>query len=34
MRVINLIGSAIFTCYALLIRSYPTAVMNLFLVAF
>ena len=32
LRVINLIGSAIFTCYALLIRSYPTAVMNLFLV--
>ena len=32
LRVINLIGSAIFTCYALLIRSYPTAAMNLFLV--
>ena len=32
LRVINLIGSAIFTCYALLIKSYPTAAMNLFLV--
>ncbi len=32
LRIINLIGSAIFTCYALLIKSYPTAVMNLFLV--
>ena len=32
LRVINLIGSLIFTCYALLIRSYPTAAMNLFLV--
>ena len=32
LRTINLIGSVIFTCYALLIRSYPTAAMNLFLV--
>ena len=32
LRVINLIGSAVFTCYALLIKSYPTAAMNLFLV--
>lgn len=32
LRVINLIGSAIFTGYALIIRSYPTAAMNLFLV--
>ena len=32
LRVINLMGSAIFTVYALLIKSYPTAVMNLFLV--
>ena len=32
LRIINLIGSAIFTCYALLIKSYPTAAMNLFLV--
>lgn len=32
LRVINLIGSAIFTCYALVIKSYPTAAMNLFLV--
>ncbi len=32
LRVINLIGSAIFTVYALLIRSYPTALMNVCLV--
>ncbi len=32
LRIINLIGSAIFTVYALLIKSYPTAAMNLFLV--
>ena len=32
LRVINLIGSLIFTVYALLIRSYPTAAMNVFLV--
>ena len=32
LRVINLIGSAIFTVYALIIKSYPTAAMNLFLV--
>ena len=32
LRVINLVGSLIFTCYALLIRSYPTAAMNLSLV--
>ena len=32
LRVINLVGSVIFTCYALIIRSYPTAAMNLFLV--
>ena len=32
LRVINLAGSLIFTCYALLIRSYPTAAMNVFLV--
>lgn len=32
LRVINLVGSMIFTVYALLIRSYPTAAMNLFLV--
>ncbi len=29
LRVINLIGSAIFAGYALMIRSYPTAVMNI-----
>lgn len=29
LRLINLIGSAIFTVYAVLIHSYPTAVMNL-----
>ena len=28
LRVINLIGSAVFTAYALLIRSYPTALLN------
>jgi len=32
LRVINMIGSIIFTCYALMIKSYPTAAMNLFLV--
>ena len=32
LRVINLTGSLIFTVYALLIRSYPTAAMNVFLV--
>ena len=32
LRVINLIGSAVFTCYALIIKSYPTALMNFFLV--
>ena len=32
LRVINMIGSGIFTVYALLIHSYPTALMNLFLV--
>ena len=32
IRVINLTGSLIFTVYALLIRSYPTAAMNVFLV--
>ena len=33
LRVINTIGSIIFTCYALIIHSYPTAFMNLCLVA-
>lgn len=28
LRVINLIGSAVFTTYAVLIRSYPTALLN------
>lgn len=32
LRVLNLIGSLIFAGYALLIRSYPTAVMNFCLV--
>ncbi|MBR2677024.1 MAG: YgjV family protein [Solobacterium sp.] len=32
LRVINTIGSIIFMIYALIIRSYPTALMNLFLV--
>lgn len=29
LRIINLTGSAIFAAYALMIRSYPTAVMNI-----
>ena len=33
LRVINTIGSGIFAMYALMIHSYPTALMNLFLVA-
>jgi hypothetical protein len=33
LRVINLTGSAIFAVYALIIRSYPTALMNACLVA-
>ena len=33
LRVINLIGSVIFAVYALLIRSYPTAIMNFCLAA-
>ncbi len=32
LRIINTIGSIIFMIYALIIKSYPTAVMNLFLV--
>ena len=32
LRVINTIGSIIFAIYALIIRSYPTALMNFFLV--
>ena len=32
LRIINLVGSAIFTAYALLIHSYPTALLNAFLV--
>lgn len=32
LRVINTIGSGIFTVYALMIRSYPTALMNGFLI--
>ncbi|MCI5597521.1 MAG: YgjV family protein [Lachnospiraceae bacterium] len=32
LRIINLIGSAVFAAYALMIHSYPTACMNLFLV--
>ena len=31
LRLINLIGSLLFSIYAILIHSYPTAVMNLFL---
>ena len=33
LRIVNTIGSLIFAVYALIIRSYPTAVMNLCLVA-
>ena len=33
LRVVNTIGSAIFMVYALIIGSYPTALMNLFLIA-
>ena len=33
LRVINTIGSGIFAMYALMIHSYPTALMNFFLVA-
>ena len=32
LRIINTIGAVVFTIYALIIRSYPTAVMNLILV--
>ena len=32
LRVINTIGSIIFMIYALIIQSYPTALMNLFLI--
>lgn len=32
LRIVNTIGSLIFMIYALIIRSYPTAVMNFFLV--
>ena len=33
LRVVNTIGSLIFMCYALIIGSYPTAVMNFCLIA-
>ena len=32
LRIINTIGSVIFTIYAFIIRSYPTALMNFCLV--
>lgn len=32
LRIINAIGSLIFTVYAFIIKSYPTAIMNIFLV--
>lgn len=32
LRIINMIGSLIFMVYAIIIRSYPTAALNLFLV--
>ncbi len=33
LRVINTVGSVIFATYAFIIKSYPTALMNVFLVA-
>lgn len=33
LRIINTVGSIIFAIYALIIHSYPTAIMNFFLVA-
>ena len=33
LRIVNTIGSVIFTAYALIIKSYPTAFMNICLVA-
>ncbi len=32
LRIINTVGSVIFTVYAIIIKSYPTAIMNVFLV--
>jgi len=32
LRVINLLGAAVFTLYGLLIDAYPVAVMNFFIV--
>lgn len=32
LRVINLVGAALFTVYGLLIGAYPVAAMNLFIV--
>lgn len=32
LRIVNSIGASIFTVYALIIRSYPTALMNFSLV--
>ena len=32
LRIVNTVGSLIFAIYALIIRSYPTAVMNICLV--
>ena len=32
LRIVNTIGSVIFTAYALIIKSYPTAIMNICLV--
>lgn len=32
LRIVNTVGSLIFAVYALIIRSYPTAIMNVFLV--
>ena len=32
LRIVNTVGSVIFTIYALIIRSYPTAIMNVFII--
>ena len=32
LRIVNTVGSLIFMIYALIIKSYPTAIMNFFLV--
>jgi hypothetical protein len=34
LRIVNIIGSTIFIIYALLIRAYPVACLNLFAIIF